>query len=70
MKNVLVPLTKGFEEIEAITIIDILRRAELNVTTVALSSDTMVNGAQGINIIADKTLKAYRQVLDYTSGRL
>jgi len=55
MKTVLVPLAGGVEEIEAITIIDILRRAELNVTTVALA-DRTVSGAHGINVIADKTL--------------
>lgn len=55
MSTVLVPLFEGFEEIEAITIIDVLRRADINVTTASLDGQT-VNGAHGITITADRLL--------------
>ncbi|NUM56264.1 MAG: DJ-1/PfpI family protein [Candidatus Hydrogenedentes bacterium] len=55
MKKVLVPLAEGFEEIEAITIIDLLRRADLNVVTASLS-DKNVKAAHGVTVQADKTL--------------
>jgi 4-methyl-5(b-hydroxyethyl)-thiazole monophosphate biosynthesis len=53
MKTVLVPLAENFEEIEAISIIDILRRADLNVTTAALGESLQVKGAHGITVHAD-----------------
>lgn len=52
MVKVLVPLFTGFEEIEAVTIIDILRRAEVNVVTAGLSPNPVM-GAHGIPILAD-----------------
>ena len=52
MKKVLVLLAEGFEEIEAITIIDVLRRAELPVTVASLTSPR-VNGAHDIIVLAD-----------------
>jgi 4-methyl-5(b-hydroxyethyl)-thiazole monophosphate biosynthesis len=52
MTTVLVLLADGFEEIEATTIIDALRRAELEVTTAALK-DEKVQGAHGITVLAD-----------------
>ncbi len=55
--RVLVPLAAGFEEIEAATIIDVLRRAELDVVTAALASTDVV-GAHGVTITADMTLDA------------
>lgn len=51
-KKVLVPLATGFEEIEALTIIDILRRANVEVVMAGLES-LHVKGAHGIVVVAD-----------------
>jgi protein deglycase len=51
--NVLVPLAEGFEETEAITVIDLLRRAKIPVTTVFLKSNP-VTGRSQIKVLADK----------------
>lgn len=56
MKKVIVPLAQGFEEIEALTIVDILRRANVDVTMAALES-LHVKGAHGIVVVADTLLK-------------
>jgi len=55
-KKVLVPLLDGFEEIEAVTIIDVLRRAEV---AVVIGGDRVgaVRGAHGIEIGADAALE-------------
>ena len=53
--KILVPLANGFEEIETMTIVDVLRRAELKVVTAGLSGIT-VKGSRGVKIIADKLL--------------
>ncbi|MDD2611471.1 MAG: DJ-1/PfpI family protein [Bacteroidales bacterium] len=53
MKQLFLFLAPGFEEIEAITIIDILRRAGLNVSSVSITGDLHVVGAHGIAIEAD-----------------
>ena len=54
MKKVFIFLANGFEEIEAIAPIDILRRAELDVITVSISDSKTVAGAHGINVEADQ----------------
>ena len=48
--RVLVPLADGFEEIEAVTIIDVLRRAEIEVIVSYLGAESLVKGANGITI--------------------
>jgi len=50
--KILVPLAPGFEETEAVTIIDILRRSGLNTVTAAVS-DNPVQGSHSIKITAD-----------------
>lgn len=51
-------LADGFEEIEAITPIDILRRAGLEVRTCSITDNLTVNGAHGIPFVADTTIGA------------
>lgn len=46
-------LATGFEEVEAIAPIDVLRRAGLEVTTVSITDQTTVLGAHGIPVVAD-----------------
>ena len=53
--KLMVVLANGFEEIEAIAPIDILRRAEVDVEIVGLTSKT-VKGKNNVKIIADKKL--------------
>jgi len=59
MKRALVPLAEGFEEIEAVTIIDVLRRAGIEVVTAALG-DLEVMGAHGIALGSDRRLDDIR----------
>jgi len=55
-KKVIVPLATGFEEIEALTIVDVLRRAGVEVVMAALDS-LHVTGAHGIVVVADVLIK-------------
>jgi 4-methyl-5(b-hydroxyethyl)-thiazole monophosphate biosynthesis len=63
MSRVLVPLAAGFEEIEAVTLVDLLRRAGIEVHTAALSGHA-VTGSHGITLTADIALDA-AHVADY-----
>ena len=53
MKDSFVFLADGFEEIEAISVIDILRRAGRPVKTVSISASLQVKGAHGVTVVAD-----------------
>lgn len=51
-------LAEGFEEIEALTVVDILRRAEVELETVSITDNQVVQGAHGIYVLADRILPA------------
>ncbi len=53
MKTIYVFLANGFEEVEAVAPIDIMRRAELPVKTVSITGSLVVPGAHGIPVTAD-----------------
>ena len=55
MKRVIVPLAPGFEEIEALAVVDILRRGGVEVT-MASTVDGPIEGRNGIRVLADATL--------------
>ncbi|MBQ4471169.1 MAG: DJ-1/PfpI family protein [Kiritimatiellae bacterium] len=53
MARVLVPLAKGFEDIEAVTVVDVLRRGGVEVVTASISDSVEVESAHGIAVKAD-----------------
>lgn len=61
MAKVLVPLTGGCEELEAVTIIDLLRRAGIEVVTAGLQPG-IVKASRGTQLLPDATLDAVLRV--------
>jgi len=57
MKKVLVPLAQGCEEIEAVMVIDILRRAGVTVVSAGLDNQP-VRASRGVRLVPDITLDA------------
>ena len=57
MKSSFLFLADGFEEIEALATVDILRRAGVEVQTVSIYSHKQVKGAHGVEVTADLTFK-------------
>ncbi len=53
MKTSFVFLADGFEEVEALTSVDVMRRAGMPVVTVSINEDQVVTGAHGVQVVAD-----------------
>ena len=66
MNQITIHLADGFEEIEAVTIIDVLRRAGLNAVTVSVTGNRMVKGSHQIEIKADFLFEE----VDYNIGEM
>jgi 4-methyl-5(b-hydroxyethyl)-thiazole monophosphate biosynthesis len=64
--NIFLFLATGVEETEAIATTDVLRRANLPVTTVSITGKTEVTGAHGITMIADALFEA----VDFSHGNM
>jgi len=59
MPTVLVPLAQGCEELEAVTIIDLLRRAKVDVVSASLD-DNVITASRGTRLVADRNLDQVR----------
>ena len=55
MKRVLIPLAPGFEDLEATTMVDLLRRAGIHVVTAGLQAG-LIQGARGMRVQPDADL--------------
>lgn len=53
MARVLIPLANGFEDVEAITVVDVLRRGGVEVVTASIHDKRVVKSAHGIRMEAD-----------------
>ena len=62
MKKVYVFLAEGFEEMEAVTPIDLLRRAGVDAKLVSVTGNRAVWGAHGVTYLADLLLKKLRRM--------
>lgn len=56
-KTVYVFLANGFEEVEALTAVDVLRRGGVRVVMVSVSPDEIIQGAHGISVLCDKNIE-------------
>ena len=66
MSKVYVFLADGFEEIEGLTVVDLLRRAGEEVETVSIMGRKMIEGSHKIKVEAD----ALFEETDFTEGKM
>lgn len=59
MGKVAVFLANGFEEVEALTVVDYLRRANVKVNMVSIHDTDMVEGSHGITVMADSLISDF-----------
>ena len=50
-------LAEGFEEVEALTIVDVMRRANMDIKTISVTKHKEVKGAHGIPVEADEIME-------------
>lgn len=63
MKKVSVFVAPGFEEVECLTVVDLLRRAGMEVTLISVGAEKQITGSNGITILADK----FFEDMDYST---
>jgi len=63
-KQVLVAIADGSEEIEAVTVIDVLRRAGAEVTVASVEAQLMITASRGVKLVADRLVSACREEYD------
>lgn len=55
-KKILIPLAEGFETIEALSIVDVFRRAGAHVDLAALGDSLLVTSSHNVQVMSDKLL--------------
>lgn len=63
--EIIVFLADGFEEVEALTVVDYLRRVDIEVETVSIKEGLNVKGAHNIEVLADKTIRDIEDLNEY-----
>lgn len=66
MKTAIVFLADGFEECEGLLVVDLLRRAEVNVITTSIMGRMEIKSSHGITLQAD----AIAEAVDFSSADL
>lgn len=69
-KHIVVFLAEGFEEIETVTPVDLLRRAGFTVKMISISDSLLVTGSRGITIQADKLISEVNLTMAVSSSML
>jgi len=59
MKNVFIFLANGCEEVESLTIVDVLRRGNVNIKMVSITNELEIIGSHGIKFMADLKLSEF-----------
>lgn len=57
LSKVLIFMAEGHEEIEALTVVDLLRRAGIDIYTVSITGEKKVTGSHGITTVCDKLIE-------------
>ena len=65
--RVLVPVANGVEDIETVTIIDVLRRAQAEVTVASIEHDLTVTMAKGCKLTAHSAMSDLKKELGVTA---
>ncbi len=55
--NILMLISNGFEEVEALTVVDLLRRGGVKVNMCSMTGDSVLHGSHGIDVIANSVWK-------------
>ena len=57
MSKVLIFMAEGHEEIEALTVVDLLRRAGIEIEMISITGNKKVPGSHGITTVCDKYIE-------------
>ena len=68
-KKVYIFLADGFEDIEGLTVVDLLRRAGIDIKTVSIKETKQIQTSHGITMLTDTTLKQTSQMPTCLSSR-